>query len=120
MESEFSDAFWDSPDYRAWEEDVIENLVPMIKKSDFVASLMPVGRADAKFAVELGFSIMFDKPLIMLVQPGVHVPEKLALIADDIIEADFSTPQGVESLKARVQASAERIAAEREAEGGGN
>jgi hypothetical protein len=39
-----------------------------------------------KFAVELGFSIMLDKPIIAVVAPGTQVPGKLVAVADEIVE----------------------------------
>jgi hypothetical protein len=41
-----------------------------------------------KFALELGFSIMLDKPIIAVVGHGAKVPAKLVQVADSIIEMD--------------------------------
>ncbi len=48
-------------------------------------SLVPKGPADMKFAVELGLSIMLDKPFIAVVAPGQEVPAKLRAVADRIV-----------------------------------
>jgi nucleoside 2-deoxyribosyltransferase len=38
-----------------------------------------------KFAVELGFAIMLNKPIIAVLQPGGTLPDKLRLVADEIV-----------------------------------
>jgi len=47
------------------------------------------GEPDAKIAVELGFTLLLGKPLILLVPNGsTAVPEHLASLAQAIIEYD--------------------------------
>lgn len=74
-----------------------------IDQSAFVMSLVP-DQVDVKFAVELGLSIMYDKPIVAVVTPGVKVPEKLRQIADEIveIEADIDTEEGRAELERKV------------------
>lgn len=67
--------------------DAVEReLIPHLRDSAVVASLVPRGPTDVKYAVELGLSIMMDKPIIALVRPGVRIPEKLAKVVDRFIE----------------------------------
>ena len=84
---------WDDPDARAWAARVERELVPMIEDSAASVSIVPTGETDIKFAVELGISIMLDKPIILLVVPGARVPAKLARIADAIIEGSPGDPE---------------------------
>lgn len=58
----------------------------MIEGSRLTVSLVPQGPADIKFAVELGLSIMLDKPIIAVVEPGQEIPGKLRAVADRIVE----------------------------------
>jgi hypothetical protein len=88
---------FDSDEWRRYAQHAVETLVPMLEDSVATVSLMPTnGEPDIKFALELGMSIMLEKPIIALVTPGGHVPRALALIADEIIEADLSKPEQVQ------------------------
>jgi hypothetical protein len=82
---------FDDPDFLAWAKDVRENMVPGMMGSAMVVSLYRQD-FDVKFAVELGASLMLDKPLILSVRPGVQVPDKLVRVADAILELDPSRP----------------------------
>jgi hypothetical protein len=65
-----------------------------IDSSAFVMQLVPRGEVDVKFALELGASIMLDKPMLAVVMPGAHVPARLRRCVDVIIEADLDTTEG--------------------------
>jgi hypothetical protein len=82
-----------------------EALTQMIYTSAVGISLVPedVAEVDVKFAIELGFMIMFDKPIIAIVLPGSHVPDKLRLVADQIIEADLNTERGSAKVTAALK-----------------
>jgi hypothetical protein len=77
------------PEFIAWVERTKRDLVPMLEQSSVTVSIVPEGETDVKYAVELGLSIMMDKPIILVVSPGTKVPAKLALVADSIVEADW-------------------------------
>ena len=69
----------------------------MIQDSAVTISLVPSGETDIKFAVELGLSIMLDKPLLARVKPGTPIPDALARTADEIGEVDVQTnPEGAQ------------------------
>jgi nucleoside 2-deoxyribosyltransferase len=93
----FTGAGWD-----AYAADVRDNLVPRIDDSAIVASLVPddlVG--DVKYAVELGYSIMLDKPIVLIVgdrRTADRLPRKLRLVADRIVVADLTTTAGQETI----------------------
>jgi hypothetical protein len=82
---------FDDPDFVAWAKDVRDNMVPRMINSALVVSLYPQS-FDVKFAVELGAALMMDKPVILSVEPGVQVPDKLVSAADEIVEYDRSHP----------------------------
>lgn len=92
-----SDSPWDDPDTKRWMEDVRQNMIPMMRDSHVIASIVPTNPEDTdiKFAVELGMAIMMDKPIIAVVRPGTKVPDKLVLIADHILEWDLSDTGGL-------------------------
>lgn len=76
------------PDFLRWAGDVLTNLVPKIEGSSVAVSLVPQDEGDVKFAVELGLSIMLDKPIILAVHPGQRIPDHLVRAADEIVELD--------------------------------
>jgi hypothetical protein len=98
---------YDDPKFRAWTKRVRTELIPMIEESDMTVSFCPVAESvDLKFAVELGLSIMLDKPIIVAVPPGVTVPERLVRVADEIVELtamDAGTAQRINEAVDRVQ-----------------
>lgn len=95
------------PGFIDWARHVRRTLVPRLRDSHFVMSILPEGKPDVKFAVELGLSLMLDKPVVLVVRPGVHVPGKLALVADAIIE--WHDDPAV--MSARIQGVIARLAA---------
>lgn len=76
-----------------WETHVRETLIPMITGSAATISLVPRGGTDVKFAVELGYTLMLDKPLILVVAPGVNVPKRLRRAADAIVVGEVQHPR---------------------------
>lgn len=86
-----SDPF-NTPEWRRYAKRVQADLVPKIYTSAVTISLVPTGETDVKFAVELGLSIMMNKPIIAVVTPGSYVPDKLRQVADFIIEGDPEDP----------------------------
>lgn len=95
------------PEFIEWRNRVQADLVPKLEDSAMTISLVPEGETDIKFAVELGLSIMMDKPIIAVFRPGTKIPERLARVADEIVEADFSDMQDTQR---RIMAATKRIA----------
>lgn len=81
-------------DWEAFADDALAELVPKLRDSFCMVSLVPPepDRTDVKFALELGFSIMLDKPIIAVVGRGALVPGKLIAVADEIVEGDVGDP----------------------------
>ena len=76
-----------------------KELVPKMPGSAFVMTLVPGGEPDLKFCLELGLAIMLEKPLIVAVSPGSHVPERLMQIAAAVVEVDMEDPsKGAQEL----------------------
>jgi nucleoside 2-deoxyribosyltransferase len=96
------DIWKDDPDVQEWARRMLSDLVPMISDSDCTVSLLPHGEPDVKFAVELGFSIMLDKPIIAIVDPGQQIPARLLRVVDEIVEGPVGAPDFHERLDAAI------------------
>lgn len=82
---------WEHPGFKAFAARVKRELVPKLEDSAFTIGIF-TGKADVKMAVEMGYSLLMGKPIIIAVTPGAHVPDGLARAADEIVEVDFSDP----------------------------
>jgi hypothetical protein len=82
-----------------------ERLFPKLKGS--VLSITIAGDPDPKLCLELGASILFDKPIIVLVPPGYKVPANLTRVASAIVEGDAQDG----ATKQRLQDAIERVLA---------
>ncbi len=71
--------------------------------SAMVMSLAPGDEPDIKFAVELGFAIMLDKPLFVVQMPGRHIPARLRMVADVVVRADLDTEEGQRVLATKLK-----------------
>jgi nucleoside 2-deoxyribosyltransferase len=78
-----------------------------IADSAFVVQLV-AEEPDVKVAVELGFAILLDKPLLAVVMPHSRPSAKLLAIADEVVEADVDTEAG----RAKVAAAIDRLMSE--------
>jgi hypothetical protein len=95
--------------FKRFAQHVLKETVPGIANSAYVMAIAPPtgAEADVRQAVEIGFAILMDKPLIVICPKGRHVGERLLRIADHIIEADITTEEGrvelAEKMKAIIQ-----------------
>lgn len=86
------------PEFDEFSRRCREELLPKIKDSDICMSIVP-NDTDIKFAVELGLSIMLNKPIVALIPPGRKIPEKLARVVDRFVELDLNDPSGRQRLE---------------------
>jgi len=68
-----------------------------ISASDIFLSLVPE-EPDVKAAVEIGFAVLLDKPILSILMPGRKMPEHLRKISDLVVVADIDTEEGRETL----------------------
>jgi hypothetical protein len=105
--SDWDEDLFDEDQQEAWDAFVRhtrEDTVKKMTESVFVASIVPdAEEMDIKFAVELGLSIMLDKPLLIVVNPNTPVPERLRRAADKVIECDIDTEEGRTLFAAQVK-----------------
>ncbi len=94
---------------RDWDSMVLhtrKELLPKLTGSAFVLSIAP-GTPDAKYCIELGMSIMLDKPILVVAPAGHPVPARLRRVADEVVElpaeADMDTEAGQELVMAAIK-----------------
>ena len=76
---------WSHPDAKRWMKQVRRGLLPKLRESGFTCAIVPEG-PDIKMAVEVGFTLLMGKPLLLVVPPGRRVPDGLVRAADAIVE----------------------------------
>ena len=95
---------WQDSSTRAWVTHVLDDMVPKMTDSACVVQIMPDKEGDVKFWVELGASIMMDKPIIAVTLGDRAMPPKLAAIADEVVRCpDGIDPATSEQLAQAVQ-----------------
>lgn len=82
-----------SDEFKDWADRMRERLIPKMQDSANVLMIAPNMSAefDIEFALQIGATILLEKPLILLVDRGRTIPPKLRAIADRIIETDLDT-----------------------------
>lgn len=103
-----SDDPFEDPQWLAYADHARNELVPKLKESAISISLLTEGKTDIKFALELGMSIMLDKPIIAVVMPGVAVPPKIRAVADAIVEGDVNDPDFGDRLQEAIRRTVEK------------
>jgi hypothetical protein len=74
--------------FRDLQESADRDLFPKLKGSRFAMAIIE-GGPDVKLCLEVGASLLLDKPLLLLVKRGSFlVPLKLRNIADAVVEFD--------------------------------
>jgi hypothetical protein len=78
---------WDDPRARRWIAHVRHQVFPMIEQSSTFISIVPP-EPDVKAAVELGYGLLLDKPLIVIAYPDRLIPHHLRRAADLVISGN--------------------------------
>jgi hypothetical protein len=109
------------PGFQEYAQHVRDELIPMIQDSAVAMSLVPPDNVpDVKFAVELGYMIMLNKPIIALLRRGATPPEKLVLVADELVEGEIDEPDFQERLMAAITRVKNKLGDEQEEDPSGN
>jgi hypothetical protein len=73
-----------------------EQVMPAIEDSDYIVAMaFDFKKVDAKLSLEVGASLLLDKKIILIVDPGVVVPAKLKSVLYGVIEAKRNDPEGM-------------------------
>jgi hypothetical protein len=106
---------FDDPTAVAWAKHVLDDMAPKMSDSSLVVSIAPSNQGkhvqgDVKYWVELGASIMMDKPIIVVVMTDQEIPPKLALVADEVVRLpDGVNAAGSKELQDAIQRVMERL-----------
>jgi hypothetical protein len=89
-----SDDPFDDPGWKAYVTHVQHELIPMIDASGVTISLAPKDpkQVDVKFALELGLSIMLDKPIIVVIDADAVLPKGLEAVATIVVRGELDDP----------------------------
>ena len=109
-----SDDWTKDPAWKEYERHVLMDMVPKLSESALTISLVPTDEGDVKFWVELGASIMLDKPIIVVVANDRRLPERLRRVADEIVVGDLMTDEGRKELSERLALLSHRLNEEAE------
>ena len=88
-----------------------ESIVPQMRKSAFVIAYadgaLPV---DVWMALQIGFAVMFEKPLIVMATEGFAVPPRLAAIADEVVKVpSLKDPGARDQVRAAIGRVPEKL-----------
>lgn len=89
---------------RTWEQHAREDLAPKVASSAYVMTLTPGGEIDPQLALETGYAVLLNKPMVVVSWPGRSVPDGLRRYAHRVIEltAPLGTDAGQQELMARL------------------
>lgn len=92
------DAFRD-PRWLEFARRAREELQPKLEGSSVAVTLFD-GEIDPKVAIETGYMVLMDKPIIAMVVPGVRASKKLIGVADEVVEGSLDDPSTMDRIKA--------------------
>lgn len=79
------------------------NLFPKLKATSLVIPVVD-GHINARLALELGASLLLDKPILLVVLKGTVVPPRLRMVVDEWIEVDdIRDPAGQAKLASAIE-----------------
>ena len=92
---------YDDDGFRRWADDMRKRLIPKMRESEHVLMIAPNldSKFDIEFALQIGATILLEKPLILVVAQGRVIPPKLLQIADRLVEVDFDNMNEADAQK---------------------
>lgn len=100
------------PSWKAYVTHVRNDVAPKVWDSGMTISIVPKRPqdVDVKFAVELGLSIMFDKPMILCVpSEDTVLPDQLLRVADHVVIGAPNEPDVRDRLMEAITAVGEEL-----------
>jgi hypothetical protein len=93
-----------------WQEHARAEIAPKVASSAYIVTLAP-DQIDPKIALETGYAVLLDKPIVVVAEPGRPVLPGLRRIATEVIELTepFTSDAGQQELMGRLAAFNVRI-----------
>lgn len=93
-------------EFRKFIDHFLKEVLPQIRQSNYIMTLVPTKdeMVDIAQALEIGYCILYDKPLIVVAPEGRHTGERLRRIADHVIVADITTEDGRAEVETKLKA----------------
>ena len=89
-------------DALALAEQIIRNVDELSRSSHMLVIGPEAGTSDYLIAMQIGYSILMDKPMIVLAPEGRHVGERLLRIADHVVTCDITNEKGLAEATKRL------------------
>lgn len=94
---------FDSQQWLDYAKHVREELIPMIENSAYTMAIAGDKEPDVKQAVELGFMVLLDKPIIAVVVAGAKGPRRLLEIADSVVHLSYNDAENSVLIMAGIE-----------------
>jgi glycosyltransferase A (GT-A) superfamily protein (DUF2064 family) len=79
-------------------------------QASVLSMVIATGKPDAKLALEIGAAVLFDKPMVVVVQRGVVLPETLRRIARAIVVIDdFTSAADQEAVAVAIKSAIAKV-----------
>lgn len=88
---------------KEWMDRVAKDLKPRIEGSNIVALVTSTCLGEPHFAMQIGYAILLDKPIILLVDKTTKIPESLVRAAKRIERVDMSDKKDLERASKAIQ-----------------
>lgn len=94
-----------------WEKHAREELGPKMADTSYVITISPGDEIDPKIALETGYAVLLDKPVLVLTWPGREVPSGLRRFARRVVDLPGtpSSPEGQKALAAALESFHEEL-----------
>jgi hypothetical protein len=92
-----------SPDWDRFVKDATDNMLPKLSLSGVGLVLVPDSKTDVKSAVQPGFMVTRDKPVLADIEPRVQVPDKLRAVAEAIVIGNPQDPDFQDKFNAAME-----------------
>lgn len=84
-----------------------ESIIPQMRKSAFVLAYADSEiNVDVWMALQIGFAVMFEKPLIVMTKEDYELPPRLVAIADEVVRV--KSPKDAEA-KIKLKEAIDRV-----------
>lgn len=100
------DDFADDPAFQEYAEHVVREMLPKMQASAFVIISPPTPDTirDVKFACEIGFALLLNKPLIVFGNKEHAIPRRLRDAADKVVIVDMKDEKSKERASREITA----------------